>query len=308
MSTGTPKAAGDEAAVADGAAGTTPEKTTATITDGEEDGSDKALTTSSDDPVAPEVTDTSHNNEEPQEDPERQKLEVQVSDRDASLSALEKARKEKQQELAALEKELEEERLNQMKEALIHKIESERLKRQTQHAEERLKALEHDMQDKAAIHEYANLIKSVAPQSGADSQYVVKLQNQLQKAVKKMETTMEHMTELEEAGKEQVTALSAEIEKLVEDRCRTELELRKQMEVLMEQKRDMQNDYEQRIRDNLKTLKALRAKATSQITIDELEEELMETEHRLEELNRIHKTQEETIQALNKSLAQEGGL
>lgn len=245
---------------------------------------------------------------EPEEDPVRAELEDQVRQRDSSISALEKARQEKQQELEQLEKELEDERLQQMKEALIHKIESERIKRQTQHAEERLKALEHDMQDKAAIHEYANLIKSVAPKTGADSQYVVKLQNQLQKAVKKMETTMEHMKELDEAGKEQVEALSKEIAQLVEDRCRTELDLRKQMEVLQEQKRDMQVTYEARIRENLKTLKALRAKATSQVTIDELEEELMETETRLEELNRIHETQEKTIQTLNKSLAQENGM
>ena len=164
----TPKA-GEEAAAA-------AEEEPVKVGDGVDasEASDKA--TSSDNPAgedadpatAAAAADNSNSNE-PMEDPEREKLEDQVSDRDASLSALEKARKEKQQELAALEKELEDERLNQMKEALIHKIESERLKRQTQHAEERLKALEHDMQDKAAIHEYANLIKSVAPQTGADS-------------------------------------------------------------------------------------------------------------------------------------------
>jgi chromosome segregation ATPase len=246
--------------------------------------------------------------DEPEEDPERAELESQVRQRDASVSALEKARQEKQQELNKLEEELEEERLQQMKEALSHKIESERIKRQTQHAEDRLKALEHDMQDKAAIHEYANLIKSVAPKTGADSQYVIKLQTQLQKAVKKMETTTEHMKELDEAGKEAVEAISQEIGQLVEDRCRTELELRKQMEVLQEQKREMQIKYEERIRENLKTLKALRAKATQQVTIDELDEELIETETRLEELHRIHQTQEQTILTLNKTLSQEGGL
>lgn len=119
---------------------------------------------------------------------------------------------------------------------------------------------------------------------------------------------MEHMKEIEEAGKEQVEGLSQEIGQLVEDRCRTELDLRKQMEVLQEQKSEMQLKYEERIRENLKTLKALRAKATAQVTIDELEEELMETEARLEELGRIHETQEKTIQTLNKSLAQENGM
>lgn len=243
--------------------------------------------------------------DEPDIDPARTKLEDQVRQRDASLSALEKARLEKQQELEQLENLLGEERLQQMKEALVHKIESERIKRQTAHAEERLKALEQDMQDKAAIHEYANLIKGVAPKSGADANYVAKLQSQLQKAVKKMETTSQQINELEEASNKTVEVLITEIAALVEDRCRTELELRKQMEVLQEQKKDMQLEYENRIRHNLKTLQALRAKAASQTTIDELEEELVESENKLEELNRIHEKQAKTIAQLNRSLAAE---
>ena len=242
---------------------------------------------------------------ETEEDPVRAELETQVRQRDASISALEKARMEKQQELTAIDKELELERLTQMKEALTHKVESERIKRQTAHAEERLQTLEHDMQDKAAIHEYANLIKGVAPKGGVDSQYVVKLQAQLQKAVKKMESTTNNMKELEKNSTEVVDGLNEEISELVEERCRTELELRKQMEVLDEQKKDMQNEYENRILENLKTLQALRAKAASQVTIDELEEELEDTESKLEELHRVQKQQDKTIHELKKSLAAE---
>lgn len=241
--------------------------------------------------------------DEPPADPVRTELEEEVRQRDASISALEKARQEKTQELTALESELEQERLQQMKESLTHKIECERIKKQTQHAEERLKALETDMQDKAAIHEYANLIKGVAPKGGVDSQYVMKLQAQLQKAVKKMETTSEQMKELEETNRTAVDGLTQEIAALVEERCRTELELRKQMEQLQEQKRDMQLQYEQRIRENLKVLQALKAKALKQTTIDELEEELMETESRLEELHRIHERQAQTITTLQKTLS-----
>mmetsp|Transcript_1645 Transcript_1645/g.2362 ORF Transcript_1645/g.2362 Transcript_1645/m.2362 type:complete len:311 (+) Transcript_1645:217-1149(+) len=248
--------------------------------------------------------------DEPPADPVRTELEVKVRQRDASVSALERVRQEKQQELTKLEGELEQERLTQMKEALTHKIECERIKRQAAHAEERLRALEADMQDKAAIHEYANLIKGVAPKGGVDSQYVMKLQAQLQKAVKKMETTADQMKELEEASRVAVDGLSLEIGDLVEERCRTELELRKQMDMLQEQKRDMQLQYEQRIRENLKTLAALKDKALEQTTIDELEEELMETETRLEELHRIHERQAQTISTLNKTLAasQSGGV
>lgn len=241
--------------------------------------------------------------DEPEEDPERSQLESDVRQRDAAISALEKARLEKQQQLKALEGELEKERLTQMKEALLHKIDTERIKRQTVSAEERLKCLETDMQDKAAIHEYANLIKGVAPKAGVDSQYVMKLQSQLQKAVQKMEATTEQMTELENNGAHMVDSLTQEIAELVEDRCRTELELRKQMEVLEGQKKDMHAEYEDRIRENLKTLQALKAKAASQLTVEELEEELEETETKLEELMRIQEKQQKTVDQLNKSLA-----
>jgi hypothetical protein len=246
--------------------------------------------------------------DEPAEDPVRSKLEGEVRKRDAKIVALEKARLEKQQQLLALEKELEKERLTQMKEALLHKIESERIKRQTLHAEDRVKALEQDMQDKAAIHEYANLIKGVAPKGGVDSQYVMKLQAQLQKAVKKMENTSEQMKELENQSRAVVDTLTAEVAQLIEERCRTELELRKQMEVLDDQKKDMQLKYEERIRQNLKTLQALRQKAVSQTTVNELDAELEETETRLEELGRIHEKQAATIAQLSKSLSAEGGM
>lgn len=242
--------------------------------------------------------------DEPDEDPERAQLESVVRQRDAAVSALEKARQEKQVQLAQLEGELEKERLLQMKEALIHKIDTERIKIQTLNAEERLKSLEADMQDKAAIHEYANLIKGVAPKAGVDSQYVMKLQLQLQKAVKKMEATTEQMKEIEDSTREVIDALSKEIADLIEERCKTELELRKQMDVLEVQKHDMQLEYEERIKENLKTLNALKAKATKQTTIDELEAELDDTEMKLNELHRIQEKQVKTIEQLNKSLQQ----
>jgi chromosome segregation ATPase len=246
--------------------------------------------------------------DEPEEDPERTALESEVRDRDNQISVLERARQEKKDQLDALEAELEKERLTQMSEALIHKIESERIKRMTSHAEDRLQALEQDMQDKAAIHEYANLIKGVAPKGGVDSQYVMKLQAQLQKAVKKMETTMGQMKELEQNARENVEQLSAEIIQLIQERCKTELDLRKQIEVMEEQKKEMQVEYEARIRENLKTLKSLRAKAVKQSTIEELEEELQETEAKLEELSRIHEKQTISIEQLTKSLSSQGDM
>eukprot|EP00934_Nitzschia_sp_Nitz4_P001754 Nitzschia sp. Nitz4//scaffold51_size120721//87883//88704//NITZ4_003739-RA/size120721-processed-gene-0.131-mRNA-1//1//CDS//3329553898//1754//frame0 len=241
-----------------------------------------------------------------EEEGARADLEKEVRSRDANISALEKTRLEKHQELTALQKELEEERLRQMKEAILHRIEVERLKRQTKAVEERLQALEKDMQDKDAIHEYANLIKGVAPKGGVDSQYVMKLQSQLAKAVKKMDATSHQMAQVEHSCEEVVASLKKEISEIVEDRCRTELELRKQLELLEEQKTEMQTEYDDRIRENQKELERLKEKVSVEITVADLEKELEEAEAKLEQLNNIHEMQERTIEELNETLENGG--
>lgn len=237
----------------------------------------------------------------------RADLEKEVRARDALLSTLEKTRMEKNQELAALQKELEEERLRQMKEAILHRIEVERLKRQTKAIEERLEALEKDMQDKDAIQEYANLIKGVAPKGGVDSQYVMKLQSQLAKAVKKMDSTSHQMAQVEQSCEDVVNSLKKEISEIVEDRCRTELELRKQLELLEEQKAEMQAEYDDRIRENQVELERLKGKVSVETSVAELEAELEATEAKLEQLNNIHEMQERTIEELKETLENGGG-
>ena len=237
---------------------------------------------------------------------DRDNLEDKVRERDEMVIALEKVRQEKQRELESLQKEFEEERLIQMKEQLVHKIESDRLKKQTKAVNERLETLEKDMRDKQAIHEYATLIKGVAPQGGVDSQYLIKLQNQLAKAVKKMEGTTAKMTQIENSCDQVVNSLRSEIADIVEDRCRTELELRKQLEVLKEKTREMQGEYDERIKENQKTLENLKTKAAAEVPLEELEAEMDETYARLYELKRIHETQEKTLEQMDKNLKSGG--
>ncbi|CAB9520760.1 expressed unknown protein [Seminavis robusta] len=251
--------------------------------------------------------DTPAATEESKEEPpvpekERDNLEDAVRVRDEMVIALEKVRQEKQRELEQLQKEFEEERLIQMKEQLVHKIESDRLKKQTKAVTERLETLEKDMRDKQAIHEYATLIKGVAPQGGVDSQYLIKLQNQLAKAVKKMEGTTAKMTQIENSCDQVVNSLRSEIADIVEDRCRTELELRKQLEVLKEKTRELQAEYDERIKENQKTLESLKTKAEAVVPLEELEAEMDETYSRLYELKRIHETQATTLEQLDTNL------
>ena len=230
---------------------------------------------------------------------EHAELEKEIRSKDTNITGLEKLRMEKQQELETLQKELDTERLLQMKETVLHRIEVERLKRQTKAVEERLTVLEKDMENKDAIREYAELIKSVAPRGGkADSQYVMKLQSQLAKAVKRMDATSHQMTQLEHSCEEVVNSLKKEIGDIVEDRCRTELELMKQLELLEEQKTEIQSEYDDRILLNQQELERLKEKVTVEITIDDLEQELEETEEKLMKLNNTREMQERIVEEL----------
>lgn len=230
---------------------------------------------------------------------ERADLEREIRSKDANISGLEKVRMEKEQELESLRKELDEERLLQMKESILHRIEVERLKRQTKAVEERLEVLEKDMQNKEAIREYAELIKSVAPKGGlVDSQYVMKLQSQLAKAVKRMDATSHQMTQLEHSCEEVVNSLKKEIGEIVEDRCRTELELKRQLELLEEQKLEIQSEYDDRIVLNQQELERLKEKVTVEVTLEDLEQEVEETEEKLMKLNNTTEMQERIVEEL----------
>lgn len=264
----------------------------ATKTEGEESGPNSRVVTG--------TVDFGEDDDNPNDT--RARLENNVRARDSTVSSMEKKRLEKEQELAALQKELEEERLKQMEEAILHRLEADRLQRQTEAMEERLEALERDMQDKDAIQEYANLIKGVAPKSGVDSQYVMKLQSQLAKAVKKMEATSHQMELVEQSCNEVVASLKSEITEIVSDRCRTELELRKQLELLEEQKAEMQKDYDEQIRKNQQEMERLKKRASMEGTHVDLHKELEEAENRLESLNKTNEEQEQAIKELGDTL------
>jgi chromosome segregation ATPase len=135
----------------------------------------------------------------------------------------------------------------------------------------------------------------------------MKLQSQLAKAVKKMDATAHQMAQVEQSCEEVVGSLKKEISEIVEDRCRTELELRKQLEMLEEQKAEMQAEYDDRIRENQSELERLKGKVSVETSVADLEKELEETEAKLEQLNNIHEMQERTIEELNETLENGGG-
>lgn len=197
---------------------------------------------------------------------ERDQLEDAVRQRDETINQMEKSQMKKHRAIESVQAEIDEERVTQMQESIMHRIEYERLKRQTEGLERRLATLQRDMSDKDSVLEYANLIKSVAPKSGVDSTYVMKLQSQLAKAMKKMDGTSAQMVLVESSCEEVVNSLKSEIVEIVEDRCRTELELRKQVEVLSAQKADLVDEYEEKIARTQRAIDRLEAKRMRKVS------------------------------------------
>ena len=113
-----------------------------------------------------------------------------------------------------------------------------------------------------------------------------------------MDATSHQMTQVEHSCEEVVNSLKKEIGEIVEDRCRTELELRKQLELLEEQKLEIQSEYDDRSILNQQELDRLKEKVTVEITLDDLEQELEETEEKLMKLNSTHEMQERIIEEL----------
>ena len=81
----------------------------------------------------------------------------------------------------------------------------------------------------------------------------------------------------------------------------------KQLEVLKERTREMQAKYDDRIKENQKTLETLKTKAPAEVPLEELEAEMDETYARLYELKRIHETQQKTLEQLDTNMKARAG-
>ena len=66
---------------------------------------------------------------------------------------------------------------------------------------------------------------------------------------------------------------------------------------------ELQSEYDDRIRMNQQELERLKEKVTVEVTLADLEEELEETEAKLEKLNNVQEMQKRTIEELNNTLS-----
>jgi len=238
---------------------------------------------------------------EPVIDPERVALENNVRVGDTTIKALEKKRVKDRHEYDKVENEYEEAKLSENKEKLFFQVEMDRLKKKNNVTDARVEALASDMRDTGASGEYATLI--VEPPTDKNDKekaktYVLKLQKQVIEAVENMQAAPKKLAVLVDNFDEAVTKLRTQLMEIMDERSRTELQLRKQMYTLKEEMEEMEERYKEQIQDSEDRLATLKAKWDKKQTFEDLEEELEEADQKLEELQELHAKQEKQIQKL----------
>ena len=238
---------------------------------------------------------------EPVIDPERVELENMVRVADSTIIQLEKQRVKTRDDYDVAENEFEEAKLGEMKEKLFFKVEVDRLKKKNHVTNERVKRLGEDMQDASASVEYATLI--VEPPADKNDKekaqnYVLKLQKQVIEAVENMQAAPKKLASLVDNFDEAVTKLRTQLMEIMEERSRTELQLRKQIGILQDEIEEMEARNQERIQDSEERLEMLRAKWDKKQTFEDLEEELEEADAKLEELQELHAQQEKVLKKL----------
>jgi hypothetical protein len=235
---------------------------------------------------------------EPVIDPERVASEDNVRVADATIVQLEKELVSTRAAYDFTENEYEEAKLGEMKERLFFKVEVDRLKKKNHVTNERLKTLGEDMRDTGAVTEYATLIVE-PPDDNKDKEkarnYVLKLQKQVIEAFENMQTAPKKLSSLVDSFDEAVTKLCTQLMDIVEERSRTEVQLRKQIGMLRVEINEMVDRCKERIQDSEEKLARLRAKWDKKQTFEDLEGELEEADSKLEELQQVHTQQEKAM-------------
>lgn len=171
---------------------------------------------------------------------ERDALEAQINDRDRRIARLEHEVKHYQTELVASKRDLDEVRLRQLEHAHMHGVEVARRKREARAASARVKVYRLDMEDTASLKGYADLIREAAPAS-VDSQYVLKLQKQIQKADDRMEAQRDQMSVIKQTSDEVMETLTAEMCEVVEEKSRVEIDMANQTKILRKEKAESEH-------------------------------------------------------------------
>ena len=185
----------------------------------------------------------------------RDLLERKIQEQDDRVKNLDHTRKKKDGDLRILYSEILTIKRQKLKDQYLRRLQVNKLKREYKAVAARVKVYRRDMHDQESLNGYAELIKGAAPTT-ADSAYVMRLQNQLGKAIKKMDMMQSQMDLIQQACDEVMDSLNEDIGDVIEEKCKVEVEMKEETETLKKEKDAMEKKYkEQWISEKLRHMR-----------------------------------------------------
>lgn len=161
-------------------------------------------------------------------------------DKDARIAALERKVGAQQEEIGDLRRHIGEEDARHKQEVYWFRMNMDELRREKEDVEDRIDTLYRDLKefDREIIERDPN----------PDREYVASLQNQLGKALKTLEILEQQTSMVKASCDEVVKSLKEEIADVMEDKIRMEMDLLNQLATLDGEKRTIQMDFEETIK------------------------------------------------------------
>ena len=181
-----------------------------------------------------------------------------ISEREEARTAKFKVEmSEKDEELERMRAETVELRSMLKAQSLRHQLEIEEQRRQYKLMKARLEQMGEDMKDQFTLGEYCRMIKEAAPQR-TDTQYVIKLQAQMAKALNEMGVMGNQLTALKQSCDGVVKNLHKEMAKIVHDKSNAEQEFMNEFFNLEKNGKEARNEFEKKLQQNKNEIEELR--------------------------------------------------
>lgn len=163
------------------------------------------------------------------------------------IESLQKAQIDQDETLAAVLSEMAEMRAKHAEETARHELEVQALKRKNAALAKRAAAIDKDIDDKFALHEYAKMIQDAGGSHTVDSAYVIRLKSQLTKSLHKMGVMSNQLEMANEDNEAEVKALQNEIVEARNTSTKAEMEFMNDLFVMERECNEMKDDYEARL-------------------------------------------------------------
>ena len=182
------------------------------------------------------------------EELDTEELIQQLLERDERITSLERQRTKQDEATAMLRSELGAVQIKHKEECYWLRLEVVNLRKDKEAVEDRMAELYRDMREIDNMNEEHDLMGGGAAPVCVDSGYVLHLQSQLSKSMQTMGVLDNQIGMVKRSCDEVVKSLKEEIADVMDDKCRVEMELLNQLAVLDNEKRNLEDECEERVR------------------------------------------------------------